>query len=57
MEFQKNRHSRVAPTLKALQTHGYKLPTRTDAGFAGNDKLKANAVQLFKAKGMVLRTV
>ncbi len=28
-----------------------------DAGFADNDQLKANAVQLFKGKGVVFKTV
>jgi adenine-specific DNA-methyltransferase len=28
-----------------------------DEGFAGNDPLKANAVQIFKDKGVVFRTV
>ena len=28
-----------------------------DEGFAGNDQLKTNAVQTFKAKGVVFRTV
>jgi adenine-specific DNA-methyltransferase len=28
-----------------------------DEGFAGNDQLKANAAQIFKAKGIVFRTV
>jgi adenine-specific DNA-methyltransferase len=28
-----------------------------DEGFAGNDQLKANAVQIFKSKNIVFRTV
>ncbi|HEX9842241.1 MAG TPA: site-specific DNA-methyltransferase, partial [bacterium] len=28
-----------------------------DAGFVGNDPLKVNAVQIFKAKGIVFRTI
>lgn len=47
-------------TLEAIRTMADKKPERVvclDQGFAGNDQLKTNAVQTFKAKGVVFRTV
>jgi len=47
-------------TLKAIRAMADKKPERVvcfDYGFAGNDQLKTNAVQTFKAKGVVFRTV
>lgn len=47
-------------TLEAIQAIAGKKPERVvclDEGFAGNDQLKTNAVQTFKAKGVVFRTV
>ncbi len=37
--------------------HWPKLQAGMDAGFEGNDRLKANAVQLFKARDVVFRVV
>ncbi len=48
-----------ALTLEALRAMADRSPERVvclDAGFQGNDQLKANAVQLFKAKNIVFRT-
>jgi adenine-specific DNA-methyltransferase len=42
-------------TLKLIRTIADQKPERVvclDAGFAGNDQLKANAVQIFKTKGV-----
>jgi adenine-specific DNA-methyltransferase len=42
-------------TLELIRTMADKKPERVvclDAGFAGNDQLKANAVQIFKTKGV-----
>lgn len=42
-------------TLEAIRAMADKKPERViclDAGFAGNDQLKANAVQIFKTKGV-----
>jgi adenine-specific DNA-methyltransferase len=47
-------------TLDAIRAMAEKKPERVvclDEGFAGNDQLKTNAVQTFKAKGIVFRTV
>lgn len=47
-------------TLDAIRAMAEKNPERVvclDEGFAGNDQLKTNAVQTFKAKGVVFRTV
>jgi adenine-specific DNA-methyltransferase len=47
-------------TLEAIRAIADKKPERVvclDEGFAGNDQLKTNAVQTFKAKGAVFRTV
>jgi adenine-specific DNA-methyltransferase len=47
-------------TLEAIRVMAAQQPERVvclDAGFAGNDPLKVNAVQLFKAKGIVFRTI
>lgn len=49
-----------ALTHDALKAMAARQPQRAvclDSGFQGNDQLKANAVQLFKAKGVVFRTV
>ncbi len=43
--------------LKAMATRKPQRAVCLDSGFQGNDQLKANAVQLFKAKGVVFRTV
>lgn len=42
-------------TLKLIRAMAERKPERVvclDAGFAGNDQLKANAVQIFKVKGI-----
>ena len=47
-------------TLEAIRAMAEKKPERVvclDEGFAGNDQLKTNAVQTFKSKGVVFRTV
>lgn len=47
-------------THDALKAMAKRKPQRAvclDAGFADNDQLKANAVQLFKGKGVVFKTV
>ena len=48
-------------TLETIRAMAEKKPDRVlclDAGFAGNDQLKANAVQIFKTKGVkVFKTV
>ena len=47
-------------TLDAIRAMADKKPERVvclDEGFAGNDQLKTNAVQTFKAKNVVFRTV
>ena len=47
-------------TLEAIHAMAEKKPERViclDMGFAGNDSLKANAVQIFKAKDIVFKTV
>lgn len=47
-------------TLDAIRAMADMAPQRVvclDEGFAGNDQLKANAVQIFKSKGIVFRTV
>ena len=47
-------------TLDAIRAMADKKPERVvclDEGFAGNDQLKTNAVQTFKTKGVVFRTV
>lgn len=47
-------------TLEAIRAMAEKKPERVvclDEGFAGNDQLKTNAVQTFKAKNVVFRTV
>jgi len=47
-------------TLELIRAIAQKKPERVvclDAGFAGNDQLKTNAVQIFKTKGIVFKTV
>jgi adenine-specific DNA-methyltransferase len=47
-------------TLQAIRAMAEQKPERVvclDDGFAANDQLKTNAVQSFKAKGVVFRTV
>lgn len=47
-------------TLDLIRAMAEKKPERVvclDEGFAGNDQLKTNAVQTFKTKGVVFRTV
>ncbi|MBI1425587.1 MAG: site-specific DNA-methyltransferase [Gammaproteobacteria bacterium] len=47
-------------TLDVIRTMAEKGPERVvclDEGFAGNDQLKTNAVQTFKNKGVVFRTI
>jgi adenine-specific DNA-methyltransferase len=47
-------------TLDAIRAMAGRKPERVvclDEGFASNDQLKTNAVQTFKAKGVVFRTV
>lgn len=47
-------------TLEVVRAMADKKPQRVvclDAGFAGNDQLKANAVQIFKTKEVVFKTV
>ena len=42
-------------TLELIRAMAEKKPERVvclDEGFAGNDQLKANAVQIFKTKGV-----
>jgi len=49
-----------ALTLEVIRAMAEKKPERVvclDEGFAGNDQLKANAVQIFKTKAVVFRTV
>lgn len=49
-----------ALTHEALKAMAARKPQRAvclDSGFQGNDQLKANAVQLFKTKGVVFKTV
>lgn len=44
-----------ALTLELIRDMAEKKPERVvclDAGFAGNDQLKTNAVQIFKTKGI-----
>jgi adenine-specific DNA-methyltransferase len=44
-----------ALTLEVIRAMADKKPERVvclDEGFAGNDQLKANAVQIFKTKGV-----
>ena len=47
-------------TLDLVRAMADRKPERVvclDEGFAGNDQLKTNAVQTFKTKGVVFRTV
>lgn len=47
-------------TLEVIRAMADKKPERVvclDEGFAGNDQLKTNAVQTFKTKGVVFRTI
>jgi adenine-specific DNA-methyltransferase len=44
-------------TIRAIADRGPQRVVCLDEGFAGNDQLKANAAQIFKAKGIVFRTV
>jgi len=47
-------------TLEVIRALAEKKPQRViclDLGFAGNDQLKANAVQIFKTKDVVFKTV
>jgi adenine-specific DNA-methyltransferase len=47
-------------TLEVIRSMAEKKPQRViclDLGFAGNDQLKANAVQIFKTKEVVFKTV
>jgi adenine-specific DNA-methyltransferase len=47
-------------TLELIRAMAEKKPERVvclDDGFAGNDQLKTNAVQIFKTKGTVFKTV
>jgi adenine-specific DNA-methyltransferase len=48
-------------TLDLIRAIGQRTPERVvclDEGFAGNDQLKANAVQIFKTQGVTtFRTV
>ncbi len=47
-------------TLEVIRAMADRKPERVvclDEGFAGNDQLKTNAVQTFKTKGVVFRTV
>ena len=47
-------------TLELLRAMAARKPERVvclDESFAGNDQLKANAVQLFKSRGAVFKTV
>ena len=49
-----------ALTLEGIREMAARAPSRVvclDEGFAGNDQLKANAVQIFKSKNIVFRTV
>jgi adenine-specific DNA-methyltransferase len=43
--------------IRAIANRGPQRVVCLDEGFAGNDQLKANAAQIFKAKGIVFRTV
>ena len=43
--------------IRALADRGPQRVVCLDEGFMGNDQLKANAAQIFKAKGIVFRTV
>jgi len=44
-------------TIRAMAEIGPERVTCLDESFAKNDQLKANAVQIFKSKGIVFRTV
>ena len=47
-------------TLEAIRAMAEMKPQRVvclDLGFAGNDQLKTNAVQIFKNKEIVFKTV
>jgi adenine-specific DNA-methyltransferase len=44
-------------SVRAIADRGPQRVVCLDEGFAGNDQLKANAAQMFKAKGIVFRTV
>ncbi len=44
-------------TIRAIADRGPQRVVCLDEGFAGNDQLKANAAQIFKAKGIVFRTI
>jgi len=49
-----------ALTLDVIRAMADRSPQRVvclDEGFAGNDQLKVNAVQIFKSKGIVFRTI
>lgn len=43
--------------IRAIADRGPQRVVCLDEGFAGSDQLKANAAQIFKAKGIVFRTV
>ena len=43
--------------MRTLMTQGPERVVCLDQGFAGSDQLKANAVQLFKSKGITFRTI
>jgi len=43
--------------IRAIADRGPQRVVCLDEGFAGNDQLKVNAAQIFKAKGIVFRTV
>ena len=43
--------------IRAIADRGPQRVVCLDDGFAGSDQLKANAAQIFKAKGIVFRTV
>lgn len=51
----------LTPTLELIRAMAEKKPERVvclDEGFAGNDPLKANPVQIFRTKGVTsFRTV
>ena len=44
-------------SIRAIVDRGPQRVVCLDEGFASNDQLKANAAQIFKAKGIVFRTV
>ena len=47
-------------TLEVIRAMAERKPQRViclDLGFVGNDQLKANAVQIFKTKEVVFKTV